>query len=329
MKGPPSFMSRFQGPAGLNSRLALIFYLIGRLSAVDARAQSPSVGSAAPMSPCIPNCRSLEALSGPEVEAEIDRMAEAVRRDIESATDRPTKIQVLNRFFFTASGFRPLREDTPESILPRTVLDRRQGNCLGLSIVYLALARDLDLPVQAVAAPNHLFLRYSDGDLRVNLELLEGGLSHEDDYYLKQYRIPSDSVRRGVFLRSLSDREVLGHVYFSLGANYSKNGDFNSSFALYQAAVRDAPDAPTAHLNLGQDLLARDRAKEAVREFTTALRLYPGYLSALSARSTAQCRLGNLRKARKDLETILDLSPESQSAAKTLAGLECPPEGPH
>jgi regulator of sirC expression with transglutaminase-like and TPR domain len=282
--------------------------------------------SLSPVPSCIPMCNGLEDLLGPEESAQIGPMVEAVRADIESVSDPATRIRELNRLFFTVSGFRSVREDTPASILPRSVLNRKQGNCLGLGIVYLALARNLGLPVQAVAAPNHLFLRYGDRDSHLNIELLDHGLSHDDDFYLRQYRIPTEAVRRGIFLRPLADREVLGHVYLSLGANYSKNGDFNSSFVLYQAAVRDAPDAPTAHLNLGQDFLSRDQPKEALHEFTTALHLYPGYVSALSARSKAHCRLGNLRKARRDLESVLDTTPESQSAAEELAHLKCPPD---
>ena len=46
-----------------------------------------------------------------------------------------------------------------------------------------------DLPLYAVAAPRHVFLRYDDGDDAINIETLEGGRQLSDAHYEEQQHI--------------------------------------------------------------------------------------------------------------------------------------------
>jgi tetratricopeptide (TPR) repeat protein len=185
------------------------------------------------------------------------------------------------------------------------------------------MARQLGLPVQAVSVPSHLFIRYDDGRVRANIELLEGGISFEDQWYVQRYKVPKSSVRRGVYLRVLSDQEVLGHIYASLGVQYSKAGDYGSSRVLYEAALAQAPQLPTAYYNLGNDLLAQEKFNEAIKRFNQSLHLDPSNAWVFNNRGLAFCREGKLHRARKDFEGALNLDPSCQLAAQNLSDLGC------
>lgn len=231
---------------------------------------------------------------------------------------------MLNRYFFSALGFRPEAVlDSADSLLPDPVLQFRRGHCVGLATVYLAFTRNLDLPVAAVATPSHLFVRYDDGRERFNIELTESGATYEDAWYAREYSIPPSSIANGVFLRSLSDRELLGYVYTNLGALYSRVGDFAGSRRLYEDALRKSPLLPAAHYNLGNDFLYLGLHRDAIRRFDKALRLYPTDVWALNNRGRAFCGLGKIRRARRDFKKALALEPSFTLAAQNLANPLC------
>jgi len=234
------------------------------------------------------------------------------------------RIEILNTFFYEGMRFEP--EDASESekgLLPEEVLTRRRGSCVGLAGVYLAFAELLRLPAAAVSVPNHLFVRFDDGHDRINVELLQAGRALDDDWYMRNHRIPASTVSSGVFLRSLSEREFLGHVYANLGTLYSRIGDLNNSRILYEAAFRNAPQQPVAYFNLGNDLLNQRLYRQAIQAFDEALALYPTDVMALNNRGIALCRLGKARRARRDFQKAINLDPSFTQARANLADLNC------
>jgi regulator of sirC expression with transglutaminase-like and TPR domain len=50
------------------------------------------------------------------------------------------------------------------------VLDTKKGNCWGTSILYLSVAERVALPLYAVSAPDHSFVRYADDYKKINIE---------------------------------------------------------------------------------------------------------------------------------------------------------------
>ena len=54
-----------------------------------------------------------------------------------------------------------------------SVLDSRRGVCLGVSILYLCLAQRLDLPLEAMTPPGHIYVRYGED---LNIETTARGI---------------------------------------------------------------------------------------------------------------------------------------------------------
>ncbi len=106
----------------------------------------------------------------------------------------------VNDYLFTQLGFSGNQDnyyDHENSYLNR-VLDRRTGNPINLSLVYILLARRLRLPVAGISLPGHFICRYqssagelyvdafNDGKLLTKADcvryLLQGNYSVRDDY---------------------------------------------------------------------------------------------------------------------------------------------------
>jgi len=104
---------------------------------------------------------------------ELDDMAFEVRRRIKSKGLRANfkAIPLINEYLFDELGFKAVKEaSNPEDLFLHTVLDKRRGYCLSLSVLYLSIGERLGLPLYGVVVPGHFFVRYDDGRVRFNIE---------------------------------------------------------------------------------------------------------------------------------------------------------------
>ena len=90
----------------------------------------------------------------------LDGIAAEVRAD----PSRPpfTKIQALNEQLFEKERFSGNEEDydDPRNSYLNDVLARKKGIPITLSVVYIEVARRLDLPVVGVGFPGHFLVKY-------------------------------------------------------------------------------------------------------------------------------------------------------------------------
>ena len=252
-------------------------------------------------------------------------LSDQTRAEIVSCASGPDIVEVLNRLVFTRLGIRgsPDLKD-PCNLLPSRVLARKQGYCVGIAALYLALAERLQILIYAVATPSHVFLRYDDGTTRINIETLQGGASVPDEQYIREQKIPEKSIRRGVFMRNLTTDEFLAQVYSNLGVIYSEWKEFEKAAAEYERALDLDARCPAALYNYGNDLLKTGSYRRTVRLFSKSLRLYPTDVWALNNRGLAYAKLGKREKARRDFEEALRIEPAFEQARRNLEGIQSP-----
>lgn len=155
-------------------------------------------------------------------EAMMDLMALQILSGLpQNATDKD-KITAVNRFIFEEMGFRfPPHSLYSEDIdlytfLP-AVLDSRRGVCLGVSILYLCIAQRINLPLEIITPPGHIYVRYHHGDEIINIETTARGVNYESEVYL------------GVDTRSLQERtmkEVIGLAHMNNAARFWHQKDY-------------------------------------------------------------------------------------------------------
>ncbi len=312
-------------PAGLPRRLALVGVLSLGASAPTAL---PSEGDA-----CLQHALAViesdhaglcPATVGQEVfEATIIRQADETRADLASGPSGPASVETLNRMIFGRLGIRASADlKDPCNLLPSRVLERKQGYCVGIVAVYLALAERLGLPIYAVATPSHVFLRYDDGGTRTNIETLQGGTNFPDEQYILEQKIPEESIHRGVFMRNLTTDEFLAQVHNNLGVIYSERKDYEKAATEYERALDLDSNLPVACYNYGNDLLRARKYRRAARLFSKSLRLYPTDVWALNNRGLAYLALGKTTTARRDFEEALRIEPGFGPAKSNLTRLE-------
>jgi tetratricopeptide (TPR) repeat protein len=225
----------------------------------------------------------------------LDRLASLLRRDIEGIDDPERIIAALNRRLVPH----------PEATIPHNweegpstrlwcVLRDRVGNCLGLTLLYLAVAERLDLPIRAVETPEHVFVRWDDGTHRRNIELTAGGVEHPDDWYADRddrLKIRPEDIEAGLFLVSMTKKQVLSRLLTNLSG--AAVGYVSRRYAHVEGPIHPA--------RYGR---AHEHADRSVRlDSRNGL----GYLSR--ARTLMLIEPGACDEALADVERAIDLRP--------------------
>lgn len=194
-----------------------------------------------------------------QYEASIDLMALQIAARLTSNATHEEKIREINRFIFQEMQFRfPPHSLYANDIdlytfLP-SVIDSRQGVCLGVSILYLALAQRLDLPLEIITPPGHIYVRYNNGKKIINIETTARGVDMPSEAYL------------GINTRKLQPRnmkEVIGMAFMNQAAVFWTRQDYEKTVSLYEKAALFLPKDPLLKMFMGMNYLFVGRGNDA------------------------------------------------------------------
>jgi tetratricopeptide (TPR) repeat protein len=193
-----------------------------------------------------------------QYEASLDVMALQVAARLPKKATHLDKIREINAFIFQEMQFRfpphslYAKDIDLYTFLP-SVLDSRQGVCLGVSILYLCIAQRLDLPLEVITPPGHIYVRYNDGEKVINIETTARGINLPNETYL------------GLNTRSLQQRplkEVIGMAFFNQASVYWMRGEHERTVSLYEKARPYQPDDLLLQMFLGLNYFFLGREKE-------------------------------------------------------------------
>jgi len=118
--------------------------------------------------------------------ARLDLLAEEIRSKLPADAAPAARLAELDRLLFQELGVRGSRQEyeSPSNSYLNEVIDDREGIPISLSVLYMELARRLNLNVVGVGLPGHFVVRYEPGgnELPQTIDVFERGkrLSEED-----------------------------------------------------------------------------------------------------------------------------------------------------
>lgn len=255
-----------------------------------------------------------------------------------SPTTPTARADLLRKFLFQRQGFSAdLNLQSVANLFPDSILARKRGYCLGLTLLVLDLGERLGWRMTAASAPRHTFVRLLGGATSVNVETTLGGVTHDDQWYVDRFGLGSTGGTK--LLQGLTPRQTAAHLLNNHGFALLELGDPRAAERQFHAALRVMPELTEAGINLGVLEARKGRHKEALRWFGEALRQWPGDAVLLLNRANALCLAGRwseaaadaVRLCRRDkqvkgLEALVSrlkqrLHPESDWAA--VQGLAC------
>jgi tetratricopeptide (TPR) repeat protein len=229
-------------------------------------------------------------------------------------------IPVINQYLFGELGFKPISHaDDPNDLFLHSVMDRRQGYCLSLSILYLALGERLGLSLHGVVVPGHFFVRYDAGrQIRINIETTSNGADPPDEHYATRFNVPANG-RDSIYMKNLSKRQTLGCFFNNLGNVYNEIGDMDSALVALERAVGINPMLSESRANLGNIYLQKGRADEAVLQYRAALELNPHDPKTYNNIGNAYVTLSRLSDAGTSYRQAVQMDPNFADAYRNLA----------
>ena len=257
--------------------------------------------------------------------ARLDEMAIEIRQRLSKKRIPMNRkaIPVINKYLFDELGFRAVAEATnPDDLFLHSVLDKKRGYCLSLSVLYLAIGERLGLPLYGVVAPGHFFVRYDDGQkVRFNIEATSNGGYAKDDYYIKEYNCPDGDD--SVYMINLDKMQTLGCFFNNLGNSYLNVGNIEQAKIAIERAIEINPTLSEARSNMGNIYMRLGRTEDAIYEYKTALWSNQNDAKIHCNLGSAYSAVGRVAEAIIEYRLSIDIDPDFADAYANLGVAYC------
>jgi regulator of sirC expression with transglutaminase-like and TPR domain len=211
-------------------------------------------------------------------EAHLDLMALQILARLPENATHVEKLRAISDYIFSEMRFRfppqslYAKEIDVYTFLP-AVLESRRGVCLGVSILYLCLAQRLELPLEAITPPGHIYVRYVNADgVETNIETTARGIDVPSDYYL------------GIETKELQKRsvkEVIGLAFINQAAITWHKKDYAGAVELYEKARLFLQGDSLCQLFLGLNYVFMGKEVEGKRLLKEIQGKVPDFLASL------------------------------------------------
>ena len=156
------------------------------------------------------------------------------------------QIKAMNSAFFSKLKFAPNTKHfhSPANSMINQVLESRRGNPITLCVLYMLIAKRLNLPVYGVNLPNLFVLTYKNSSgIQFYINVFNRGLiftTKDIDQYIDQLNIK----RLDTFYQPCTNADIVRRVLRNLTLAFEKNGDIERVQEVEQilATVRDDGD---------------------------------------------------------------------------------------
>lgn len=229
--------------------IALVLLCLAGMG-VPSQAQTrpaPQTTAPAPDDALFERVLALNRVQEPELEAPRAREAFAalldrIRPALDQAKTPKEKISVLNRQLLADREVAYLSNLYWRDATLAASLLRGKGNCLSTSTLYVLAGRALQLPIRAVFIPGHAFVRWDDGQTRINIETTAGGREIPDARYREQAKHPTEADAQALgWFRSLDDDAFLGELTMVSAGHRLGEANLEEALVLIEQALKLAP----------------------------------------------------------------------------------------
>lgn len=164
----------------------------------------------------------------PEINVEayralLDHFVSELRERIDFNETHKEILTTINNYVFDELGFSGDEENyyDPQNSYLNRVIDRRKGNPINLSLLYLLLARRLQLPMAGIGLPGHFICRYQSTSDEIYVDAFHHGkfLTKADCI---QYLVSGSHGLQDEFLAPVSTRRMLMRICSNLHQIYSQ-----------------------------------------------------------------------------------------------------------
>lgn len=235
-----------------------------------------------------------------------------VKTQMRSAASSEDKTKALLRFIFKSDQL-PLHYVNSATLVAHETLKRREANCLSLTILAYALAKEVGFNAEfhEVQIPEYWITdgRQSRLNGHVNLVIMPPVLSFENgavNYSLSRITVDFDTENRGKAWpsRVVTKEDIVAMFYNNKAADSLIAGDYSQTFAYLKAAAEIAPNSAQTWANLSVLYRQVGLYKDAEESYLFSLRLNPNNSNTMANLAVLYHLLGQTAKA-AELEEVV------------------------
>jgi tetratricopeptide (TPR) repeat protein len=245
---------------------------------------------------------------------QIDTMAKELEPKLKICKNPYDLVKTINRYLFVKQKLK----FNENKVFINNVLDEKYGQCTSFSCLYLSITERLQLPFYGIAAPEHMYVRYDDGTVKINIETTAGGDIRTEEKILESlgasYLV--GTARDSRFLKNLTKRQLLSSCLNNRGSIHNEKGDIDKAKTDYNKAIDLDPKFAAAYYGCGLVYYHEGDLDKAIENFNKAIDLDPKYSDAFNNRGIAYKEKGNIDKAIMDFTKAIDLDPKGANNYK-------------
>jgi regulator of sirC expression with transglutaminase-like and TPR domain len=178
-------------------------------------------------------------LSEEDIRTKLEQIKKDIWLEINDNSTPLEKIRVFNHVFYDIHNFRGDKDKKDfhsiQNLYLNTVMETGKGNPLSLGMLYMIIAREMNLPVHGVNLPDHFVLAYTNENAEDRLEFLDekevlfyidpfskGAVfsKKELELFLREIKIEPQEL----FYKPCSNPDIIVRLLNNLNFSYEKMG---------------------------------------------------------------------------------------------------------
>jgi len=209
----------------------------------------------------------------------LDQLAEQVGSQLTPGANGLDFVKASNELLFEVMQFRGNAEEyyDPRNSCLNSVLMRRLGIPITLSVVYMEVARRLSRTVHGVGLPGHFIVAYEDSEARYWIDPFHGGqiLSFADLCTLAKDTAGVDLRLNPAVLAPVTKRQILVRMLSNLKVIYMRGEAFDKARQVLDLLIEATPEYAEEYRHRGLVHLRQLNHRAAKADLETYLRLEP------------------------------------------------------
>ena len=208
----------------------------------------------------------------------LNELASQVGDRLRNFNDGRDFVETAQRYLFEELGFHGNKEDyyDPLNSCLNQVLERRTGIPVTLSVMYMEIARRLQMPVYGIGLPRHFVIQFDDGNYATYIDPFHGGraITLRECFQLAGAREADITL-----LRRVSPVEIIKRMLQNLQSGYLQRHDSAHAAKTIDLLILGtppgSPELANAHKLRGLLLLELKRYHDARKDLEQYLSMKP------------------------------------------------------
>jgi regulator of sirC expression with transglutaminase-like and TPR domain len=209
----------------------------------------------------------------------LNHFAEQIHSHLRPGASGPEFIRAFNVHLFEHLQFRGNDGEyyDPRNSCLNSVISRRMGIPISLSVLYIEVARRLSHLVTGVGLPGHFIVSYHDGDTRYFIDPFHSGrvLSLDDCRNLARETAGVDIRHDPAALQPVTPRQILMRMLNNLKAIYIRGRALDKARQVLDLLIHAEPESAEEYRVRGLIHVQQLQHRPAKTDLETYLRLTP------------------------------------------------------